>query len=93
MTKKIIFVIEMRDFTVLTRCLTKDRTTNEFSLNVFDKDWSKQFSSIGKAMLYYAIRGIPAFIIPINDKHSTAYWISEDELKNCKFESNGVELK
>ena len=92
MTKKIIFVIKSNIAPIVTRCFTKDRTTNEFSVDVSNEDWAKQFDSISKAMLYYGIRGIPAFIVPINDKHSTGYWISEDELKKCKFESNGIEV-
>lgn len=97
MINKLIFAIDQNDGLfppVITRCYTRKCPHEGFSLDVLDVDWAKTFNSVHESMIYYAIRGIPAFLIPVKDSYSTRYFISEDELKTIvsKYESNGIIL-
>ena len=97
MKDKLIFAIEQNDGLfppVITRCYTRKCPHDEFSLDVLDVDWAKTFNSVYESMIYYAIRGIPAFLIPQKDSYSTRYFIPEHEFKTIesKYESNGIIL-
>lgn len=97
MINKLIFAIETNYGVfppIVTRCYTRKCLHEEFSLDVFNVDWAKPFRNAHESMIYYAIRGIPAILIPVKDGYSTRYFISEDELKTIvsKYESNGITL-
>ena len=94
MINKFIFVIKQnnKSMPIITRCYTRECDDKPFTVNVFcDDDWARVFNSAEEAMIHYAVRGILAFLVPLNST-TTAYWITSDEMKNFKYETNGIPI-